>query len=364
MIRALAVRPVGQTAAGTAQGIGRGIQSAVQPMQNMEMMAGSHRDIDPGDMLKALSATGLGSVSMMPENALAAAGKYSGKNAIFAKDYVQRAIKNEWLPKGHTAQEIADNINYRYSPDTSATRDQVSSYLGKLRRSGDYPKPGSKYNTAEPIPQSLSPEAQQAIVEQSKSNFRSKINSIQAQSQNPYSKGIDWGPNNPIPSTQGKVSYDQLKNFLQRSNVPIVSEKHIRGTDYLKYQSPYGPTTPGSGNAVPTIRFPSDEHIGYPPSPQHVGNLMDMGTMPSNKFGKSNLETTTNVSGEHVSDPDVAKDILKYRTSSAPPGENWLIPPDRAPWPRPQRPTPQQPGTPDPNQLDLFHMLQAIKGSQ
>lgn len=152
----------------------------------------------------------------------------------------------------------------------------------------------------------------------------------------------------------------EITNFLKDAGVPITSVKQAGGgTTYVKFRNPHGEQW---GTPQSQVRFanPADPHLGRNARPNEIGRYFD--TSPNATTRKPDPVTTVNSGGEPYTNPEALKDALKWATSSAPRGQNWLVSPDRAPISIHQQvenmskipASPQIGPIKDPNQLDLL----------
>lgn len=113
--------------------------------------------------------------------------------------------------------------------------------------------------------------------------------------------------------------------WLHEANVPIKNVK-VRGKD----QTVYIEVEDNAGKRV-KIRIPTDaaEHIGTPRLQEKPGEFFDTAAMPAK--AKDVTPQMVNESGEPYRNAAVLEDALKWRLQRAPPGEQVLTPPGRAP---------------------------------
>lgn len=113
--------------------------------------------------------------------------------------------------------------------------------------------------------------------------------------------------------------------WLHEANVPIKNVK-VRGKD----QTVYIEVEDNAGKRV-KIRIPTDaaEHAGTPRTMEKPGEFFDTAAMPAK--AKDVTPQMVNESGEPYRNAAVLEDALKWRLQRAPPGEQVLTPPGRAP---------------------------------
>lgn len=160
----------------------------------------------------------------------------------------------------------------------------------------------------------------------------------------------------------GRVTPEDVTRWMDEAGVPVKRvSTHGEGTTYVQFEPPGNPVRPG--DSAPTVRIPGDEggHVGRRPTTNEVGNRFDTGHGTDAGDGRriKDKRVLQNVSGEPYADPVALEAALKWRTSSAPPGESWLVSPDQAPRVPVARgqqkaPAPETPWAPDPNQLTLL----------
>ena len=159
----------------------------------------------------------------------------------------------------------------------------------------------------------------------------------------------------------GRITPEAVIQHLEQT--PGVTIRQVKtvgkdGTVYVKFDPP-NPRQPGE--SVPTVRIPTDEvaHRGRPPSAGELGgNYFDTGERWTENFRRPDPRAAINQGGQPYSDPAALEAALKWRTSAAPNGENWLVRPDQAPQglrsvERPVLSQAEQPLA-DPNQLKLL----------
>lgn len=130
-----------------------------------------------------------------------------------------------------------------------------------------------------------------------------------------------------------------IGNWFTRAGVNYSTERSRSGSGTVYLHA----THPITDERV-TVRFPPEGHMGHA-SPDRLGprtqernrytstpgNRYDTGTVPHDTKPEQ-PQFTRNISGElYGSDQNTLLDALRYRLSTAPPGENWLIPQGREP---------------------------------
>lgn len=150
-----------------------------------------------------------------------------------------------------------------------------------------------------------------------------------------------------VAAIGGKITPEAVVNHL--AETPGVTVRQVKtapgGTVYVKFDPP-NPIR--RGDAVPGVRIPAEGHRGRPPSPgERGGNYLDTGNPEQGVYAGTDATATMNEGGVPYSDPQALEAAIKWRTSSAPAGENWLVRPDQAP--RGTKPLPPLESPPAPN---------------
>lgn len=158
-----------------------------------------------------------------------------------------------------------------------------------------------------------------------------------------------------------RVTAEDIRNWARESGVDVMpnsGEKGGHGSEYVKLKDPDNPPF----NGVTQVRL--GDHPGRPARPDEYGRYFDVGGSnykPTDKH-MPDPATAANAGGGLYGEPENIADVLKWRFSKAPPGESWLVGPDKAPSVQsPARDIRAQatnvPGTvvdPDPRQLKLL----------
>lgn len=149
----------------------------------------------------------------------------------------------------------------------------------------------------------------------------------------------------PLPLTQG------VADWIREATGKEPSLRVARGaseTDYIGL--PHGPQERARSLPRTKVRVPDDGHTGIP-EPGLIDTATGGGAYATNGLNRFNA------AGEPFSKPDALIDALKWATSSAPGGGNWLVAPGKEPrWARYAKEGEPKAGKeqPSPDQLKLL----------